>query len=495
MALMVVAPLLAIALISCGTEGVASATAEGTQRPAPVGPPNILFLFADDQRRDTVAALGNPHIETPNVDALARRGFCFERNYCFGSIHGAVCQPSRAMVLSGRSLWHVPMNLEGVQTLPEVLAGRGYTTFISGKWHNGQESCLRSFDVGKAIMFGGMSDHTKVPVRDIGPDGKATEKRTGEKFSSELFADAVIEFIDGHDGDKPFFAYVPFTAPHDPRQPPLRWREHYYRERPPLPANYMPQHPFHNGWMTGRDEKLAAWPRTREVIADQVAEYYGMISHLDEQVGRIVEALERGGHTDNTIIVYTADHGLAVGSHGLLGKQSVYEHSMGCPLIVAGPGVPKGSTRALTYLFDLFPTLCEMAGAKLPEGVEGKSLVPVMRDEVAGVRDTLFLAYENKMRAVRDDRYKLIRYPLIDHVQLFDVEADPDELRDLAQAPAERRRVAHMMAQMEGWQRRTDDPHPLHVETPKAMEIDLSGRERKPDPWQPRWIVEKYFGK
>ena len=461
---------------------------------APAEPPNIVFLFADDQRPDTIAAWGNAHIQTPHLDRLAGRGFSFRRNYCMGSIHGAVCQPSRAMLMSGRTLYRVPMDLQGVTLLPELFAKAGYSTFGTGKWHNGAPSYLRAFQRGKAAMMGGMSDHTKVPVADMSPSGnELINERTGEKFSSELFADALIEFLQTRDDSKPFFAYAAFTSPHDPRQPPEPYRQHYYDHRPPLPENFMPQHPFHNGWMTGRDETLAAWPRTPEVISDQLAEYYGMISHLDEQIGRILDELEQQGLTENTLIVYTADHGLAVGSHGLLGKQNLYEHSMGCPLIIAGPGVPHGATEALTYLYDLFPTLCDVAGLSVPDDVDGRSLRPIFSGETETVRDSLFTTYEDKMRAVRDDRYKLIRYPLINHTQLFDLQQDPSELHNLAEDPEHAGRVDAMLALLTDWQQRTDDKQPLTVDDPQPMEIDLTGRKRTPDRWQPAWIVEKYF--
>jgi len=458
---------------------------------------NILFLFADDQRPDAVEAFGNRHIQTPHINGLVHRGFRFARNYCMGSIHGAVCQPSRAMLMSGRTLFRVNMKLKQVPTLPQLLRNSGYATFGTGKWHNGSESFLRSFESGEAVMLGGMSDHVKVPVQDVA-EGRFVRKRQEKKFSSELFADAAIRFLTSRSAksqgdDRPFFAYVAFTAPHDPRQPPLSHRKHYYERRPPLPANFMPQHPFHNGWMTGRDEKLAPWPRTESVISDQLAEYYGMITHMDEQIGRILDALEASGHGDDTIVVYSADHGLAVGSHGLLGKQSVYEHSMGCPLVIAGPGIPKGSSNALTYLLDLFPTLCDLTGTSVPAGVEGRSLEGIWNGRIRGVRESLFLAYENKMRSVRDDRWKLIRYPLIDHEQFFDLKEDPDELQNLVTRPDLQERVARMRDLLRIWHERVQDPHPLTVKKPQSKDIDLSGRARKPDRHQPGWIVEKYF--
>ncbi|MHC4679494.1 MAG: sulfatase-like hydrolase/transferase, partial [Planctomycetota bacterium] len=318
--------------------------------------PNILFLLADDQRSDTIRAYGNKHIRTPNLDKLVARGFNFRGNYCLGSNGGAVCVPSRAMIHSGQAYFNVDSRLTGVKIMPQLLRENGYTTFATGKWHNREPSFLRGFEKGKAIFFGGMADHTKVPVVDLSPAGRMVNKRTGDKFSSELFTNAAIEFLENYKEDKPFFAYVAFTAPHDPRNPPPKYRQMYYRNRPPLPKNFMPQHPFDNGHMVGRDESLAPWPRTEEIVRDQLAEYYGLITHLDEHIGRVLKTLEESPHAENTLIIYAADHGLALGSHGLLGKQSIYEHSMGCPLIFAGPGIPRGgSTQAFSYLLDIFP--------------------------------------------------------------------------------------------------------------------------------------------
>jgi hypothetical protein len=250
--------------------------------------PNILVLFADDMRADAIGAYGNPHIQTPNIDRLVGAGFSFRGNYVFGGDSGAVCVASRAMLMSGRTWFNADtVGLKGARLLPELLGEQGYETFGTGKWHNGQPSWLRAFQRGKTIMFGGMSDHTRVPVRDLASDGKLTAERTGEKFSSELFADSAIEFLDRRDRKKPFFAYVAFTAPHDPRQPPLSYREPYYRSLPPLPANFLPQLPYDNGMVKDlRDEDLAAWPRRASTIRDQLAEYYGLITHMDEQIQR-----------------------------------------------------------------------------------------------------------------------------------------------------------------------------------------------------------------
>lgn len=290
--------------------------------------PNILILLADDQRADTIEAHGNPNIRTPNINQLVQEGFSFRNNYVFGGNSGTVCVPSRAMLMTGKAWFRLDVStIQGQQLLPELLREKGYTTFATGKWHNGQESWLRGFQLGKSIMFGGMSDHTKVPLKDLGADGKLTAERTPVGFSTEMFAEAALEFLDQAPKDKPFMAYVAFTAPHDPRQPPEPYLSYYYQNKPPLPKNFLPQLPFDNGMMNGgRDENLAAWPRTRPVIQDQLSEYYGMITHMDAQIGRILNKLREKGLDENTIVVYAADNGLAMGSHGLLGKQSVFEH-------------------------------------------------------------------------------------------------------------------------------------------------------------------------
>ncbi len=457
--------------------------------------PNILFLLADDQRCDSIAAYGNNHINTPNLDKLVAEGFSFRRNYCLGSNSGAVCVPSRAMIHSGRAYFNVDAAMTGVKIMTELLRENGYTTFATGKWHNKEESFLRGFQKGKAVFFGGMADHTKVPVIDLSPAGQFVNKRTGERFSSELFTNAAIEFLENYKEDKPFFAYVAFTAPHDPRNPPMKYRQMYYEDRPPLPKNFMPQHPFDNGHMVGRDESLAPWPRTEDVVRDQLAEYYGLVTHLDEHIGRVLKALKDSPHADNTIVIYAADHGLALGSHGLLGKQSIYEHSMGCPLIFAGPGIPKsGSTQAFSYLLDIFPTVCALTGLASPAGVEGKNLQPIWQGKVDKVRDSVFLSFMGVQRSVRDERWKLIRYPRIDHAQLFDLKNDPDELHDLAGDPSQAERIRRMLQLLRECQQKVGDDLPLTVARPDPKEIDLTGHAREPDRWQPEWIREKYFG-
>ncbi|MBL4885152.1 MAG: sulfatase-like hydrolase/transferase [Planctomycetaceae bacterium] len=455
--------------------------------------PNILFLFADDQRADTIRAHGNSQIQTPHIDKIVKQGFSFRNNYCFGSNSGAVCIPSRAMVHSGKIWMHSNSQLIGEVTLGETLRKQGYATFATGKWHNGGAAILRSFEQGKNVFMGGMCDHTKVPVSEI-KDGKLINRGTGNQFSSVLFADAAVEFLKDRKPEQPFFAYVAFSAPHDPRNPPEKYREMYYNNRPTLPENFLPQHPFNNGSLVIRDEVLAGWPRQPDVINDQLCEYYGLITQMDDQIGRILEALEQTGEADNTIIVYAADHGLALGSHGLLGKQSVYEHSMKSPLIFSGPGIPQGKqTEAFSYLFDIYPTLCALTGIQGPAGLEGHDLSSIWKGEKDQVRESVFLPYLNIQRSVRDQRWKLIVYPNINHSQLFDLENDPHEKKNLVQNPKYASQLQKMQVLLKDWQRNIGDTQSLSVENPKPMQIDLSKVKRKPDRHQPQWIIKKYF--
>jgi arylsulfatase A-like enzyme len=448
----------------------------GKARSADARPkPNILFLFSDDQRADTIAALGNPHIHTPHLDRLVRQGTVFSRAYCMGAQNGAVCVPSRAMLLTGRTLFHVSTNLQGQTTWPEMFTKAGYATFLTGKWHNGQASARRGFQEGRSVFFGGMGNPSKLPVQDFGGDSALTGPRPSGKHSVELFTDCAVDFVKRQPACRPFLCYVSFNAPHDPRVAPQEYHDRSNAARPPLPSNFLPQHPFNNGELTIRDEQLAPWPRTPEIVRQHLADYYAAISFLDAQVGRILDALRASGQYENTLIVFSSDHGLAIGSHGLFGKQNLYEHSMRAPLIFAGPGVPKGQQAdALCYLLDIFPTLGELAGVPAPEGSEGKSLAPILSGKQARIRDSIFTAYQTVQRAVRDDRWKLIVYPQVNKVQLFDLQNDPAELKDLSTDPARAADMKRLTDLLKDWQKQVGDAQPLQADKPQPLEFDFS---------------------
>jgi len=421
--------------------------------------PNIVFFFTDDQRFDTIRALGNADIVTPTLDRLAADGTAFTHAHIMGGTSPAVCMPSRAMLHSGRTLFRIAGQGQTIPAehvmLGESLQSAGYATFGTGKWHNGTESYSRSFSAGAEIFFGGMNDHWNVPACDFDPTGKYPQAkplkaRFGEmnvnlnqvfdhvcegKHSSDLFADASVRFLREYRGRDPLFMYVSFMAPHDPRETHREYHDMYPPEGIPLPASFMPAHPFDNGELKIRDELLAGFPRGEDEIRRHVAEYYAMITHADAAIARVIEALKDTGRYENTIIVFAGDNGLAVGRHGLMGKQNLYDHSVRVPLIFSGPGVPRGARRdALCYLSDIYPTLCEMAGVDIPESVEGRSLLPAMGDERRAIHDTLAFAYRHFQRGVRDGRWKLIEYVVDGRrtTQLFDLAEDPFELNNRA---------------------------------------------------------------
>jgi arylsulfatase A-like enzyme len=421
-----------------------------------------VFFFTDDQRFSTIGALGNEAVKTPNIDKLVARGTAFTHAHIPCGTSGAVCMPSRAMLHSGRSLFRIEREGQSIPeehiTLGQALQANGYRTFGTGKWHNGKQAFNRSFTDGAEIMFGGMADHWNVPVYHYDStctykpampicrnpqDKKVVKYRAADHFncgvhSSEMVCSAGIDFIEKQDGSDPFFAYIAFLAPHDPRIMPEEFHNMYDPADVELPPNFLGGHPFDNGALRIRDEELAAFPRTPEETKEHIAEYYAMITHLDYELGRVVKALEEKGVLDNTIIVFAGDNGLAVGQHGLFGKQSCYDHSVRVPLIFAGPGVPEGQkTDAYAYLFDIFPTLCGLTETPVPETVEGKDLMSAMKGDEQ-LRDTLYFAYTQYQRAVKDRNYKLIEYAVEgrDRVtQLFDLVNDPWEMTNLAGNP------------------------------------------------------------
>jgi len=325
-----------------------------------------------------------------------------------------------------------------------------------------------------------MCDHWNVPAFRYDPEGGYTKTlpRCVAPFltkkvnwvpldhcqagyhSSDLFADTSVRYLNERDTSNPFFLYVSFMAPHAPRVMPRKFRDLYDEESLRLPANFMGAHPFDNGELRIRDEKLEDWPRTPEAIREHMADYYAMFTHLDDCIGRVVQTLKETGEYDNTIILMAGDNGLAVGRHGLMGKQNLYEHSVRVPLILAGPGVPKGERRdAFCYLLDIFPTLCGLAGVTVPDTVEGLDLRPLLDSADASVRDDLLLAYCDVQRGVRERKWKLIEYCVNGRrtTQLFDVEEDPHELHNRADDPGCAEHLERLRGKLLRWRDELDD--------------------------------------
>ena len=422
---------------------------------------NVLFILTDDQRYNTVAACGNRDIYTPVMDWLVEEGTCYTQAHIPGGTSGAVCMPSRAMLNTGRTVFHLQGEGQDIPKehicMGEAFRQAGYETFGTGKWHNGTSAYARSFSCGDNIFFGGMWDHWNVPVCDHDPTGEYDnvidfvmnfthnnkpsrihcDRFQPGKHSSTLLADTAIRYLEQRKGphECPFFLYLAYLAPHDPRTMPERFKKMYDPDRISLPANYREEHPFLYGVEKIRDEVLADYPRKEKEVRRHLAEYYGMISHLDYEIGRVISKLKEIGELDDTIIVLTGDNGLAVGCHGLMGKQNLYDHSIRVPLILRGPGIPKGQRRdQYVYLLDIFPTLCELNGISIPDSVEGISFAKTLEDASVYPRKSLYFVYNDMIRAVKDQRYKMIEYRNTTYqTQLFDLKEDPDETVNLAE--------------------------------------------------------------
>jgi arylsulfatase A-like enzyme len=423
--------------------------------------PNVVFLLADDMRADTIAASGNPGARTPNLDALVRRGFAMRNAYCFGGNSSAVCTPSRNMLLRGNAYFRwkdfVPPGMPDARkgllapgdgpNFPLSLKDAGYLTYHHGKRGNTALLIQAQFEINQYL------------------EDDDAERRSGEP--GQEIVDEAIAFLKANRDPRPVFMYLAFANPHDPRVAAPKYLDQYDPEQIPLPKNFLPVHPFDNGELVVRDEQLLPWPRTGSDVRRTLHEYYATVTALDFHIGRLIQALQDLGQLDHTLVIFSADQGIAAGSHGLLGKQNLYDHSMKAPLVFAGPGIPHGRSDALVYLFDIYPTVCDLIGAKLPEGIDGTSFRPVLDGRATTARSELMLAYLGKQRAIRDARWKLIRYPAVDVTQLFDLHSDPDEISNLAADPAQHDRIADLLRRLARLQKHYGDDLALTASNPR----------------------------
>lgn len=461
--------LLMMATLALSGEGTCATAADSPN------PPNVLLLVADDQRPDTIAALGQSAIRTPHLDRLVRAGTSFTRAVCAYPI----CVYSRAEILTGCTSFRAMQPYLGgtlnqsLPLLPRTLQQAGYRTAYVGKWHTSGKPTTRGYELSRGLYGSGGGDlPLTIPLDRFGKPntgyrGWVFQDDDGTKHSergvgltpniSEPFADAAIELIGAAD-PRPFFIHVNFTAPHDPRFIP-RGYEATAARRPPLPENFAAEHPFDHGNQAGRDEVLLPRPLEPDVVREELGIYYALIEHLDDQVGRIFAELERTGRLADTIVIYTADHGLALGSHGLTGKQNMYEHTINVPLVMAGPGIPAGARRSgQCSLRDLFPTLCEYCGASIPEGLDGRSLRPLVAGDVDEIHPFVVGYFTDTQRMIREGSWKFIRYPQAGQVQLFDIEHDGRELHDLSTDSRQAARMSDLRTKLDAWLTEHGDP-------------------------------------
>ncbi|MEM1450712.1 MAG: sulfatase-like hydrolase/transferase [Planctomycetota bacterium] len=462
--------------------------------------PNVLFILADDQSPfDLQAYDPRSPLDAPHIARLAAEGMTLDGAYHMGSWSGAVCTPSRHMIMSGRTVWHLPRNgVKGAgpnplcpedladHTLPVVFAEGGYDTMRTCKKGNSYKAANQRFQVVQ----------------------EATRRQASAEEGSAWHADRVLEYLDERErtGDEdPFLIYFGFSHPHDPRWASDELLEKYgavnefegYAPNPaapPLPENYLPAHPFPDGQPGLRDEvNVQGVKRRRDpaVIRNEIGRQLACSENIDRQIGRVLARLEAMGELDNTYVVYTADHGMAIGRHGLQGKQNLYEHTWRVPFIVRGPGIEPGTrARGNVYLLDVLATLCDLTGVEPPATNEGTSFAPVLRGERDTIRDVLYGVYcggtKPGMRCVRRGDWKLIEYDVLDgavrETQLFDLSKNPSEFltahavqvvsaltgvtpeghqRDLAEDPEHAEVLGEMRALLLSEMERLDDPYRL----------------------------------
>ena len=463
--------------------------------------PNIVFIFADDLTYTAINALGNDEIQTPNLNRLVANGTTFTHTYNMGGWNGAICAASRAMIISGRSVWNANAfrqrwisGKDFDKSWGKLMEGAGYETYMTGKWHVDApaDSIFKNVvhirpgmprdawsHQGTIPILNGMIEKgaTNEEVRAVGYNRPLTENDTtwsptdkgyggfwedGKHWSEVLKEDALGFIEKAKASENPFFMYLAFNAPHDPRQAPQEYIDKYPLENLSVPQSFLPMYPFKDRIGNGpdlRDEALAPFPRTEYAIKKHKQEYYALITHLDDQIGEILDKLEASGKMDNTYIIFTSDHGLSVGRHGLLGKQSQFDHSIRTPFMITGPTIPKGKRVATDiYLQDAMATSLELANIEKPDYVFFNSVL----DLVDGRRsrshyDAIYNGYIDLQRMIRKDGFKLIVYPKQGKILLFDLENDPEEMNDLAELPEYQEKVDLLFNELQNLQSTMND--------------------------------------
>lgn len=420
---------------------------------SPAERPNILFIIVDDQSPFDLK-IYNPKstLQTPVIDRLAAEGMVFDGAHQMGAWAGGVCTPSRHMIMSGRTLWHIPDKKKPgrnplsadpkyvppdlpAHTMAAVFNAAGYDTMRTCKIGNSYSAANKLFTVR----------------REAGKRGGTDE--TGSAWHAQQVLDYLNERQAVSDAD-PFLIYFGFSHPHDVRDGKPDLLAKYgavnhkdknslppaHPKQPRLPTAYLPTHPFNNTDMKVRDEVAVSgvWSnRDERTIRNELGREFACSENIDIQIGRVLNKLEEMGELDNTWIFYTADHGMAIGRHGLQGKQNLYEHTFRVPFVAKGPGISPGSRLSgNVYLLDVLPTLCDIAGVKPPETIEGISFKPVLEGRTKVVREVLYGAYcggaKPGMRCVKKGDWKLIRYESprdgVNETQLFNLAENPEEL-------------------------------------------------------------------
>lgn len=428
-------------------------------------PPNILFICSDTHQPDVAGYRGHPVISTPNLDRLAREGTHFTNCYC-GS---PLCVPARASLMTGMfpsdvDSWCNSTPFRGqVPTWANRLSDHGYSCRASGKmdlWASGE---LGFEEVGTSHGHQRSPDVTslfrrplcyRVDERDK-IDGQVTER----VHSDERVLNHTLEFLreEAPRLNRPWAVYVGFTAPLPRFRVARRYFEMYPPERVPLPEippGYLEEMP--EPWQATRAYKRIATAIPEDRVRRARAAYFGLITELDERVGRLLDGLQRQGLRQNTLVVYTSDHGQSIGEHGMWFHNEPTDRSSRVPLILSGPGIPKaGKVDTPVMHADLFPTFLHAAGAPVPSGLRGHSLLPLCAGQSG---DHPGFAYSECHAEgtctgsfiIRKGRWKYIHYSYYDDL-LFDMESDPEEFRnviDTAEGQEARRELGEFLSSL-----------------------------------------------
>jgi len=420
--------------------------------------PNILFLITDQQTAGALSCAGNPHVKTPNLDRLAARGLRFEKSYCTFPL----CCPSRATFFTSRMPHELGIHgnadaelaVKGVPTMGELFRAAGYETAYAGKWH--LQVAFPAFKGGQTPGFDVLPLAGRDPHQiDKDQDGKGLTVDPNT-------ADAAIKFL-GQPHAKPFLLVVSILNPHDICEYPecAALRKLLPDDPAKLPAarpNLRDTEPL----PTAIQKSIVArahW--TDQQWREYLWAYYRLVEIADAEAGRVLAALDQAGLRDNTVIVFTSDHGEMMGSHQLTHKQKLYEESVAVPLIVAPPAAQAGvDAEHLVSGLDILPTVLDYAGITAPASLEGRSLRPLVERKSVPWRE--FVAAECRAfgdaRMIRTARYKYIAFATGDNrEQFFDLEHNPGETKNLVADSALAGEVASHRNLFEQWMKSTND--------------------------------------
>jgi len=440
-----------------------SAFTFGTYSCTPKGKkPNFVFFMTDDQRWDGMSCAGNPVIKTPNMDRIAEGGVRFTNMFVTTSL----CGPSRASILTGKYVHNHGVRRNGMslpmeqKTFLEILKEAGYETAFIGKWHNRDRAENRGLDY--YFGFKGQGRY-KNPIasENFGPD---TEYKG---HVSDVLADHAIKYLE-MEHEEPFCLLLWFKAPHRSWHPAERFKDLYKDIKMPEPATFHDTYEGKPDAVKNADMKIGDFKDVPD-LDTFLKDYYRCIVGVDENVGRVLDALDKLGYEDNTVVLYTGDNGFFLGEHHFFDKRLMYEESIRVPLLVKYPKMVKPGTtnEEMVLNVDFAPTILALAGAPIPEAMDGENFKPLLRGkETLWREDFLYEYYEypavhmvRKNRGVRTKRWKYIHYfEEPQEFELFDLQNDPHEMHNLINDPAYKDILERLKARMIALRKELKDP-------------------------------------